>query len=77
MDDFLQKLKKVVHTVFYCLIAYLYAKCWNLIGWIMERGSSVHFRIDGADHLYGSRSQLKHTIFGKMVEKLSTEVVKS
>ena len=43
----------------------------------MERGPSIHFRIDGPDHLYGFRSKLKHRIFGKMVEKLSTEVVKS
>ena len=32
--------------------------------------------IDGLDRLYGFRSKLKHGIFGKMVEKLSTEVVK-
>ena len=37
----------------------------------------THFRIDGQDHLYGFRSKLKHRIIGKMVEKLSTEVVKS
>ena len=61
---------------FYCLTACLYAKCCNLIGWIMERGPSIYFRIDGPDHLYGFRSKLKHRIFGKMVEKLSTEVVK-
>ena len=38
---------------------------------------AINFRIDGLDHLYGFRSKLKHMIFGKMVEKLSTEVVKS
>ena len=62
---------------YYCLTACLYAKCCNLIGWIIERGPSIHFRIDGLDHLYGFRSKSKHRIFGKMVEKLSTEVVKS
>ena len=55
----------------------LYAKCWNLIGWIMKRGPFIHFRADGPDHLYHFRSKLKRRIFGKMVEKLSTEVVKS
>ena len=29
----------------------------------MERGPSIHFRIDGPDHLYGFRSKLKHRIF--------------
>ena len=43
----------------YCLTACLYAKCWNLIGWIMEHGPSTHFRIDGPDRLYGFRSKLK------------------
>ena len=43
----------------------------------MERGPSIHFRIDGPDDLYGFRSKLKHMIFGKMTEKLSTEVVKN
>ena len=62
---------------FYCLTACLYAKCCNLIGWILERGPSIHFRIDGPGRLYGFRSKLKHRIYGKMVEKLSTEVVKS
>ena len=57
----------------YCLTAYLYAKCWNLIGWIMEHGPSIHFRIDGPDRLYGFRPKLKKRIFGKMVENLSTE----
>ena len=33
----------------YCLTACLYAKCWNLIGWIMERESSIHFYIDVPD----------------------------
>ena len=60
----------------YCLTACLYEKCCNLIGWILELGPSIHFRIDGPDRLYGFRSKLKHRIFGKMVEKLSTEVVK-
>ena len=60
----------------YCLIACLYAKCCDLIGWILEPGPSIYFRMDGPDHLYGFRSKLKHRIFGKMVEKLSTEVVK-
>ena len=44
---------------------------------IMECGPSIHFRIDGPDHLYGFRLKLKHRVFGKMVEKLSAEVVKS
>ena len=43
----------------------------------MERGPHIHFRIDGPDRLYGFRSKLKHRIFGKMTEKLSTEVVKN
>ena len=60
----------------YCLTACLYAKCSNLIGWILELGPSIHFRIDGPDRLYGFRSKLKQGIFGKMVEKLLTEVVK-
>ena len=60
----------------YCLTACLDAKCRDLIGWILELGPSIHFRIDGPDHLYGFRSKLKHGIFGKMVEKLSIEVVK-
>ena len=46
-------------TFFYCLTACLYAKCCNLIGWIMEHGPSIHFHIDGPDHLYGIRSKLK------------------
>ena len=37
---------------------------------------AINFRIDGSDRLYGFRSKLKHRTFGKMVEKLSTEVVK-
>ena len=61
---------------YYCLTACSYAKCCNLIGWILELGPSTHFRIDGLDHSYGFRSKLKHRTFGKMVEKLSTEVVK-
>ena len=60
----------------YCLTACLYAKCCNLIGWILELGPFIHFRIDGPVRLYGFRSKLKHRTFGKMVEKLSTEVVK-
>ena len=55
----------------YCLTACLYAKCWNMIGWIMERGPLIHFHIDGPYHLYGFRSKLKHRIFGKMAQKLS------
>ena len=63
---------------FYCLTACLYAKCCYLIGWInTECGPSIHFRTDGPDHLYGFRSKLKLRIFGKIVEELSTEVVKS
>ena len=64
--------------VLYCLTACLYAKCCNLqlIGWILELGPFIHFRIDGPDRLYGFRSKLKHRLFGKMVAKLSTEVVK-
>ena len=69
-------IKNIYKTV-YCLTACLYAKCCNLIGWIMERGPSIHFRIDGSDRLYDFRSKLKHSIFGKMTEKLSTEVVKN
>ena len=60
----------------YCLTACLYAKCCDLIGWILELGPSIHFRIDGRDRLYGFRSKLKHRIFGNMVDKLSREVVK-
>ena len=41
-----------VNKAVYCLTACLYAKCCNLIGWIMERGPSIHFRIDGPDRLY-------------------------
>ena len=66
--------QKTFITCCYCLTACLYAKCWNLIGWIMECGPSIHFCIDGQDHLYGFGSKLKHRIFGKMVEKLPTEV---
>ena len=33
--------------------------------------------IDSPDHVYGFRSNLKHMIFGKMIEKLSTEVLKN
>ena len=47
----------------YCLTACLYAKCCNLIGWILELGPSIHFRIDGPDRLYGFRSKLKQRIF--------------
>ena len=38
--------------------------------------TTIHFRTDTSDHLYGFRSKLKHRIFGKMAEKLSTEVIK-
>ena len=54
---------RVCNTDLYCLTACLYAKCCNLIGWIMERGPSIHFRKDGPDHLYGFRSKLKRRIF--------------
>ena len=66
----------MVSTLFLCLTAYLYAKCCNLIGWILELGPSIHFRIYGPDHLYGFQSKLKQRNFGKMTEKLWTEVVK-
>ena len=66
----------VVYALIYCLNACLYTKCCNLVGWIIEHGPSIHFRTDGPYHLYGFRSKLKHRIFGKMAEKLSTEVVK-
>ena len=52
-------------------------KMLHLIGWIVECGPSVHFCIDGPDRLYGFSPKLKHSIFGKMTEKLSTEVVKN
>ena len=29
-----------------------------IIGWILELGPSIHFRIDGPDHLYGFRLRL-------------------
>ena len=35
---------------------------------ILELGPSIHFRIDGLDHLYGFRSKLTHRILGKMVD---------
>ena len=57
---------------YYCLTACLYAKCCNLIGWIIECGPSIHFRIDGPDHSYVFRSKLKHRIFGKMVDGRET-----
>ena len=41
-------------TQSYWLTACLYAKCCNLIGWIMEHGPSIHFRIDGPDRLSGT-----------------------
>ena len=72
-----EMLRELVVPWYCCLTACLYAKCCDLIGWILEIGPSIHFRIDGPDHLYGFRSNLKHRIFGKMVEKLSSEVVKS
>ena len=37
---------------------------------------AINFRLDGPDRLYGFRSKLKHRILGKMVDKLSAEVVK-
>ena len=46
-------------TPLYCPTACLNAKCCNLIGWILERGPSIHFRIDGPDRSYGFRSKLK------------------
>ena len=69
-------MNSLIFIVDYCLTACLYEKCCNLIGWILELGPSIHFRIDGPDRLYDFRSKLMHGIFGKMVEKLSTEVVK-
>ena len=68
--------KRELSISYYCLTACLHEKCCNLIGWILELGPSIHFRIDGPDRLYGFRPKLKHGIFKKMVEKLSTEVVK-
>ena len=41
------------HNLHYCLTTCLCAKCCNLIGWVMERGPSIHFLIDGPDRLYG------------------------
>ena len=43
----------------YCLTASLYAKCCYLIGWILELGPSIHFRIDGPDRLYGFPIKIK------------------
>ena len=40
---------------------------------IREHGPSIQSRIDGPDRLYGFRLKLKHRIFGKRLEKLSTE----
>ena len=37
----------------------LYAKTCTLIGWIMEHGPSIHFRIDAPDRLYSFRLWLK------------------
>ena len=45
---------EIIKKKHYCLIACLYAKCCNLIGWIMERGPSIHFRMDGLDSLYST-----------------------
>ena len=48
-------LENTLHKHFnevYCLTACLYAKCCDLIGWILELGPSIHFRIDDPDHLY-------------------------
>ena len=52
---------------------FIYAKYCNLIGWIMEHGLSIHFRIDGPDRLYGTSSQSKHGFWGKLERNLSTE----
>ena len=46
------------------------------IGWILELGPSMHFRIDGPDHLYGFRSKLKDRNFGEYGEEPIEEVVK-
>ena len=48
-----------------------YTKSCNLIGWIVQCGRSIHFRIDGPDRLYGFRLQLKHESFGKMGNNVS------
>ena len=42
-----------------------YAKCWNLIGWIMERGPSIRFRIDGPDHYIRLSIKVKTQDFWK------------
>ena len=44
MEYLMNKFLFYLFTVYYCLTACLYAKCWNLIGWIMEHGPSVHLR---------------------------------
>ena len=38
--------------------------------WIMERGPSIHFRIDGSDHLYAFSIKVKTQDFKKVAEKL-------
>ena len=63
----------LVYTCLYCLTACLYAKCYNLIGWIMERGPPIHFRTDGPDRLHSTSSQLKPRFLGKLENQLSTK----
>ena len=41
------KIVLLFNTDNYCLTACLHAKCCNPIGWILELGPSIHFRIDG------------------------------
>ena len=45
-----------------------------LVEGLLKGAWTLH--IDGPGHLYGFGSKLKHRIFGKIVEKLSTDVVK-
>ena len=40
---------------------------------IIGHGPSMHFRIDGPDHLHGLWLQLKHRLLGKMEKILSAE----
>ena len=63
-------------TFLYCLTACLYAKCCNLIGWIMKLGPSIHFRIDGPDRLYGFRSKLKQHFWGDDRETINRSLEK-
>ena len=62
-----------IYTHIYCLTACLYAKCWNLIGWIMERGPSIRLSIkvkmqdfweDGREAI--DRGCEKLVMFGKL-----------